>query len=510
MLLKLIEPIDRIIDRISMYRLLIYYLVGLLLVAIVLSIFHILHFNPFYILISAVVLVLTCWIVNRILAKIFQAPINPESAILTGLILSLIIAPKPTGFSFLFLLAVSGLAMASKYILTINRKHVFNPAAIAVVLTALGPKQSADWWVGTASMLPFVIIGGVLLVRKIRRGQMVLVFLIATTIATVLLPSGGAPVFEALKNMVLNSSAFFLGFVMLTEPYTSPATKNKQIIYAIIVGVILAPQFHIGSYYSTPEVALIIGNLYAYISGSKIKLFPTLARKYKVASDTAEFEFVPDQAIDYKPGQYMEFTLPHEAADNRGVRRYFTLSSSPTEDKIKIGVKFYEVSSTYKSALIDINQSTPIVASQLAGDFVLPNNHQQKLLFIAGGIGITPFRSMIKYLIDNNEQRDIVLLYSASSVKQLAYLKDLEESRNKLGIKIYYVISKDDGNLPDEDYFIAGRINNQLIRSLVPDCDQRMIYISGTHPMVESLQESLPHIGVKFRNIKVDYFPGYI
>jgi len=510
MLLKLIEPIDRLIDRISMYRLLIYYLVGLLIVAIILSIFHVLHFNPFYILISATVLVIACWLINKILARIFNAPVNPESAILTALILSLIVAPKPTGFSFLFLLAVSGLAMASKYLLTVKSKHIFNPAAIAVVLTAIGPKQSADWWVGTASMLPFVIIGGVILVRKIRRGQMVLVFLIATTLATIILPSSGAPLIEALKNMVLNSSAFFLGFVMLTEPYTSPSTKNKQIIYAIIVGVILAPQFHIGSYYSTPEVALIIGNIYAYISGSKIKLFPVLARKYKVASDTAEFEFVPDQAINYKPGQYMEFTLPHPGSDNRGVRRYFTLSSSPTEKNIKIGVKFYEESSTYKTALIDIKNSTPIVAAQLAGDFTLPNDKTKKLLFIAGGIGVTPFRSMIKYLIDNNDKRDIVMLYSANSVKQLAYIHDLEDARNKLGIKVHYVVSGRDQNLPDDEYYATGRINNQLIRSYVPDCDDRKIYISGSHPMVESLQESLPHIGVKFNNIKVDYFPGYI
>jgi Na+-transporting NADH:ubiquinone oxidoreductase subunit NqrB len=75
-----------------------------------------------------------------------------------------------------FLLAASGLAMASKYILTINKKHLFNPVAIAVALTALGPRQSANWWIGTSVMLPYVLIGGVLLVRKIRRGRMVFLF----------------------------------------------------------------------------------------------------------------------------------------------------------------------------------------------------------------------------------------------------------------------------------------------------------------------------------------------
>jgi len=510
MWLKIIEPIDKIIDQISMYRLLMYYLVALIVVAIFFSTVHVMHFNPVYIALSAVILVAVCWLINKILAAIFNAPINPESAILTGLILALIVPPKPTGFSLLFLIAVAGLAMASKYILTINNKHIFNPAAIAVVLTALGPKQSADWWIGTASMLPFVIVGGILITRKVRREQMVIIFLIATALATAFLPiAGGGNITVDLKNMVLNSAAFFLGFVMLTEPYTSPTTRNKQIYYAIIVGVILAPQFHIGSYYSTPEIALIIGNIYAYISGSKTKLFPTLQRKYKISGDSAEFAFAMDQPLEYQPGQYMEFTLPHAKIDKRGARRYFTLSSSPTENNLKIGVKFYEESSSYKSALLDIEKETPIVASNLAGDFVMPKDTKQKLVFIAGGIGITPFRSMVKYLIDVKERRDIILIYSANSEKDFAYKDILEEARHSLGLKVLYLVT---GPLTgaNKPFTVKGHLSGELIKHYVPDLKQRVFYISGTHSMVESLEESLLALGIKHSNIKIDFFPGYV
>lgn len=384
MLFKLVELIDKLIDSITMYRLLMYYLIFLLLAAIGFSASGIIHYSATGIAISALILVFACWIINKILAAIFDAPTNPESSILTGLILALIIPPSPGGLGFLFLLAASGLAMASKYILASGRKHIFNPAAIAVVLTAIGPRQSASWWVGTASLLPFVIIGGVLVMRKVRREHMIVAFLIATTLVTAALSlATGGHVMTDLKNMVLYSSVFFLGFVMLTEPYTSPTVRTKQIWYAVIVGAIMAPQVHIGSYYSTPEIALVIGNLFAFVTGNNTKLFPTLFRKYKIAENTAEFSFIPDEKLEYKPGQYMEFTLPHDKPDSRGVRRYFTLSSSPTEEQVKIGVRFYDEGSTYKAALIDIDQNTPIVASQLGGDFVMPDDPSIKLCFAA-------------------------------------------------------------------------------------------------------------------------------
>ena len=506
---KVLDLIDSLVDRLSMYRLLLYYLLGLVLVAIILSAVGVMHYSALDIGASAAVLVFACWAINRILATIFDAPINPESSILTGLILALIVPSKPTGFGLLFLIAVSGLAMASKYLLAIRSKHIFNPAAIAVVLTAFGPHQSASWWVATASMLPFVLIGGVLLVRKLRRGPMVIAFLLATTIATgVFSLIGGSNLGFNLQNMILNSAVLFLGFVMLTEPYSSPSTRANQLWYAVIVGVVLAPQFHIGHDYSTPEFALIIGNIFAYLVSSKVKLFPTLYRKYKIARDTAEFEFVPHVPLSYLPGQYMEFTLPHDHPDSRGSRRYFTLSSSPTEDKLKVGVKFYDVSSSYKSALIDIDQNSQVVAAQLAGDFVLPKAKQDKLVFIAGGIGITPFRSMIKYLIDTNDRRDIILLYGVREEVDIAYRNLFEEARTRLGIKSYYVLSGSNARITLANT-LTGKINARVIKSIVPDINERHFYISGTHQMVEAIQATLHHSGVNRANIKIDFFPGY-
>ena len=505
----MLRRIDSFIDNISMYRLLLYYLGALLLVAIGLSLFKDLHYNAAYIAISTGILVAACWAINHIFAYIFNAPINGESSLITAFILALIITPQPTGYGITFLLAASGLAMASKYILTINEKHIFNPAAIAVALTALGPKQSASWWVATAPMLPYVLIGGLLIMRKIRRERMVLTFLIATSVATTIYSlQAHTSVSTGLHDMLISSPVLFLAFVMLTEPLTSPPTKAKQTWYAILVGVLVPPQAHILSYYSTPELALLIGNVFAYIVSPKVKLFPVLKQKIKIARDTLDFVFTPDRALAYQPGQYIEWTLQHKPTDSRGSRRFFTLASSPTEPDIRIGVKFYEQGSTFKQALGSMTPETYIVASQVAGDFVLPKNQSKKLVFIAGGIGITPFRSMVKYLIDTEQTRTVTLLYSARTQADFAYKDVFEEARQAIGLKTTYTVT-DREDEPEDANTITGPITAALIQRTVPDYQERIFYISGTHHMVEDVQDILKTLNVHHKNIKIDFFPGY-
>ncbi len=507
----MLNLIDKLLNHITMYKLLLYYLIALIMAAIMLSLFGVLHYSAMAIVVSTVVLVVTCWLVNQIFAVTFEAPTNVESVYITALILALIISPL-TSYSVInisFLIAAGSLAMASKYLLTINKKHLFNPAAVAVALTALGPHQSANWWVGTTALLPYVLIGGLLLARKIRREQMVFTFFLSVLAATTLYSLiDKLNVASSINKTLLTSAMFFLGFVMLTEPLTTPPTARKQTWYAILTGFLFPPQFHIFSLYSTPELALIASNAFAYVLSPKTKLFPVIKQKLRITPDTVDFIFNPGRRLAYQPGQYMEWTLPHEDIDNRGNRRYFTLASSPTEEDIRIGIKFYERSSSYKDAMLDLVPDTPIVASQLAGDFVLPKDSVQKLVFIAGGIGITPFRSMVKYLLDTKQSRSITLLYSARTQKDFAYKDIFEQARIVMGLNVIYAVT--DENITNHDKSThLGRINANLIKRAVPDYKNSLFYISGTSAMVKAMRSILTKIGVPGRQIKVDYFSGY-
>ncbi len=216
------KTIDNLLNRITMYRLVLYYLIFLLSAAFILTGFGVLQYDVFGLLLSIGFLIAVCWIVNWIFARTFRVPTNVESVYITALILALIITPVQSPKDLWFLGWAGVLAMASKYILAIGRKHIFNPAAFAVALTYFTLNQSASWWVGNAAMLPFVLVGGYLVARKLERTQLVLSFLItavATSIGIFIFIGGD--LFSTLQKILLYSPLFFFAFIILTEPLTT-------------------------------------------------------------------------------------------------------------------------------------------------------------------------------------------------------------------------------------------------------------------------------------------------
>lgn len=516
MLNKFTDFLDKLIDSITMYRLLLYYLLSILALATIFSTVHIIHYNPLYIILSAVIFVIACYLINKILAVIFSAPANPESSIITALILALIIEPKPTGYSLLFILAASGLAMASKYLLTRYNQNIFNPAALAVFLTAIGPHQSANWWVGTASLAPFVFGFGVLVVRKIHREKMVGMFYLVAIGATIIFSLfGSTSLVTNVKFLILDSAVLFLGVVMLTEPYTSPNKPKNQLIYAAIVGLLLAPQFHIGHLYPSPEFALLVGNLLVVLIEPKVKLYLTLKRKYVINDNSVEFEFAPNRPLKYLPGQYMELTLPHERTDQRGSRRFLSLSSSPTEPYLKFAARFYDESSSFKASLIDIDQNTIITAGNLAGQFTLPEDTHYNLCFIAGGIGITPYKSMLQYIVDKNLPIKVSLIYLVPTIEDIAYKDFFDKLNNSYAnIAVYYIVKQPPKDKKDLAHHYFGlRLSRSNLGNFLPvkqaNPHNLMFYLSGSRSLVVSMREILFSANVSEANIKQDYFSGY-
>ncbi len=500
--------LDYILNRITMYRLVLYVLLLLLSIAVVYSFFGLLPYDPISIVESALFLTIIGYITNYVFSRVFETPVNIESVYITALILALIITPPQTFQAFIFLGWAAVWAMASKFIFSLHRKHIFNPAAIAVVVTAFGLGLSATWWVGTAAMLPFVVVGGLLIVRKIQREDMVFTFFITVIVSSIGLGlmRNSNPI-DILTQLFFHSSMLFFAFIMLTEPLTMPSRKNQQLWFAVLVGVLFLPQIHLGSIYSTPELALVIGNLFAYIVSPKAKLFLKVKEIITVAPGVIDFVFETKHKLHYLPGQYMEWTLGHGNVDSRGVRRYFTLASSPTEDTVRLGVKFYKTKSSYKSAMVDLNKDTVIVAHQLAGDFVMPEDKTKKLAFIAGGIGVTPFRSMVKYVSDKKEKRDIVLLYSNKTAEEIAYKEIFDEAEKTIGLRTVYTVT-DREQTPSHWNGMVGRVGTQMVKDAIPDYMERTFYLSGTNSMVDGLEKVLKELGVASKYIKKDFFPG--
>lgn len=505
----MIKLLDSFLDKITMYRLVLYVLIALSASASTFGFLGIIPFSGLSIIASVVFLLVMSWATNLLFAKAFNAPFNIESFYITALILMLIVSPAQDLKDFMFLGWVAILAMASKYILAINRKHIFNPAAFAVALTSVTIFRSASWWVGTSVMLPFVIIGGFMIIRKLRYESLVISFIVVSILTTVLFSLGRGNVLITLKQIFIGSPILFFAFIMLTEPATLPPTKNLKVLYGGIIGFLFAPQTHLGSYFFTPETALLIGNIFSYLVSPKKKLLLNLWQKNIISPDTLEFIFKPVSKFVYTPGQYMEWTLDHDNPDSRGNRRFFTLASSPSEENLRLGIKFQENGSSFKNAFKNLDDKTAVMAGQLAGDFTLPKDLNKKIVFLAGGIGITPFRSILKYMTDTGQRRDIILFYSNKRKEDIVYKDVIDQAEKYMGIKVIYSLT--DTETPPEDWSgNLGRIDSNVIVKEVPDYKERLFYLSGPHAMVTSYEITLKDLGVRGGWIKKDYFPGFV
>lgn len=503
----MLKSIDRITDRVTMYRLVLYYLVALWGGTYLLGLVHLTGIDPGALSFSLILIVCTCWGANAIFCKVFGAVPNVESVFITALILALIIDPAgPANTQGIGLMVFASIwAMASKFVLSLRRRHIFNPAAIGVALPGLLMGQAASWWIaGEAWLLPVMILGGVLLVRKLRRFDLVAAFM-AANLLVLLANSAPADYVSQVQFTLLHTPFFFLAFVMLTEPLTAPQDRVWRIAYGVLVGILVFPKVHLGDFYFSPEVALLVGNVLTLLVSPKGRVLLTLERVEQAAEGAYDFIFRPDRPFAFAPGQFLEWTLPVSHPDNRGNRRYFTIASAPDEPQVRLGVKFYPRASAFKRDLAEMLPGGQIVASQLAGSFVLPKNPDRKLVFIAGGIGITPFRSMLKYLLDSRERRDIIVLYGNETGDDIAYENVLAECDRQLGIPTYHALRNPRENRPG---FHKGVIDEAMIRRCVPDYRERLFYISGPQAMVIAHRRLLSRMGIPFWHIKTDFFPG--
>jgi len=222
------------------------------------------------------------------------------------------------------------------------------------------------------------------------------------------------------------------------------------------------------------------------------------------AKNIISFWFRPERQPDFNAGQFIEMHLPHPKPDDRGQNRWFTLSSSPTDlPLVSITTKFAAGrSSTFKSALRELKPGDNVEISDPMGDFVLPKDKGIPLVFVAGGIGITPFHSIVKFLHDENEKRDIQFVYALRDKSEQVFDKLL----SSYPLKQYSVVFQE-GHL-DQSHE-TGNLSAKRILKLTGKVGDKLIYISGPEVMVEAFYKDLQSLGVPKSQLVGDYFPNY-
>jgi ferredoxin-NADP reductase/Na+-translocating ferredoxin:NAD+ oxidoreductase RnfD subunit len=498
--------IDNLLNRVTMYRLVVYVLIAFSALSIIFAFFGKLSASPTELVISLFLILVSAYVTDRGFGKFFNVTTNMESSLITALILFLIMQPADSVMTGFVLALAGAISSASKFIVARSGKHIFNPAAFAAAVLSLTGLGATTWWIGSSMMWPFTLILGLAVVRKIRRFPLFITFvLVGVMLQYLLFLSAHQPVILGMQHALLASPFIFLATIMLTEPATMPPRRNLQIVFAAIVAVFYVMAWEIGPFIIYPEVALLLGNIFAYIVSPKFKVKLQLKEVQQISDRVYNYVFQPERSFDFLPGQYMEWTLAGVPYDSRGNRRTFTIASSPTESEVHLGLKYYEPASAYKVAFQELKPGDVVYAGQLAGNFTLKGKNNQKLAFIAGGIGITPFRSMIKYLTDKNIASDIILLYAVSDPHEFAYFEQFKEAR-AIGVKIIPIVTSLSYN---SSSFVTSKLNSELIAQLVSDYSEREFYISGPSVLVDASKEYLKNLGVANNKIKTDHFSGY-
>lgn len=236
-------------------------------VSIVLSYLDYLGFTWTELVFSLVVLVATSFAAHLVLASSFSKRASLDSSLITGLILYFVLAPIKDGQDVITAIFAALLAVASKFLLVSKKRHIFNPAAFSLVLLGLLGIGSGTWWVANVYLLPFIVLLGLMVGHKMRRFPMILTFIVASVVSILFFNFRLADsVFELMLEALTSWPIIFFAFVMLTDPKTSPRFKNLQVMYAGIVGLLFGVPFHVGPIFPTPEMLLLVGNVFTFFT----------------------------------------------------------------------------------------------------------------------------------------------------------------------------------------------------------------------------------------------------
>jgi len=498
-----------------MYRLVLYCLIALFIETELLSLLGVIPEQPLAILLSGIVLVGFSYS-NWIFALLFHVKPHAESALITGLLLLFIFEPvNPTAstawLSYLGLAVAAIIAEASMFLLAFRGRHVFNAAAVgAFVVTLIVPfGDFAAWWLASPWLLPVTLVLGFAVLYRTRRLLMAGVFVVAVFFLTFWVygyGNAGYSLGQVLALPFVSFSTLFFAAFMLSEPLTLPPRRWQQLVEALVVAVIFTLPFSIGLFSTTtPQFALLVGNLLAFVVGQRRGIRLDFMGREKLTPTSWELSFRPQRPVAFRAGQYMELTIPHRGADSRGLRRIFSIASSPSEDGvIRFGLNTAEKSSSFKSALIALEPGEIVSATSVGGDFLLPRDATRNLLFVAGGIGITPFISQLEHLSKTDDARDVVVLYSASSPDELAY----KDRLNDLGFPVLVVAPSAPKPLPKNwTYLGAAPLDAASLLAAVPDVASRAALVSGPPAFVHALRQALRRAGA--HSVRTDFFTGY-
>lgn len=492
------------LGRLSMYRLVVVVLAVLAAYSVVLGALGLLPFGAPAMLSSLLVCLAASYGLNRVVAAAAGVKPQADSALITGLLLYFLFWPSLAPVDLAVTALACTAATLSKYLVALHGRHAFNPAALGTFVIGLTGWGAATWWVGTPAMLWIVLPGALLVLYRVQRLAMAGLFAVVAlgVSIAVVAQMGVSPLSSLWQAISQGPLVFFAGF-MLSEPLTMPGRRSYQFGYAAVIGAAYALPFALGPVSNSPELALLVGNVLAFAFGLTRGVGLRFVERRELTPTSHEFVFVPSRRVRFAPGQYAELSLPGGGLAGAGSRRTFSFTSAPSSDLVAFGVSTAAPISRSKRSLLDLAPNERVYLAAVGGDFVLPRSVDEPLLLVAGGIGITPFASILRAARSSGEARDVVLVASVPSPAELGFAGLLKAS----GARV--IVRTSDGGAPADFAEDAGSapFTAARFRELVPDLDSRTAYVSGPPSFVGAVARELREAGV--HHVRRDAFSGY-
>jgi ferredoxin-NADP reductase len=232
-----------------------------------------------------------------------------------------------------------------------------------------------------------------------------------------------------------------------------------------------------------------------------------IKEKQEVAKGTLLVTFdLLGEEVDFQPGQYFWVELPDIGHDDeRGLRRHITVVTSPNERGV-LGLCTRLRDTAFKRTLAELEVGAEVDVEHPKGDYVLPSETDRPYVFIAGGIGITVFRCMLRYIVEEGLAHRVTLVYSNRDRESAAFLDELAEiERENENIRVVLVMTDDAGWEGEKRRIDADVLRDHLDGELV----DYVFLAAGPPGMVEAMETVLREAGVPEDQVHLSRFAGY-
>lgn len=225
-----------------------------------------------------------------------------------------------------------------------------------------------------------------------------------------------------------------------------------------------------------------------------------------IAEQTLSFTIELEEPLGFRAGQSCDLILSSPPYDEaKGALRTFTIASPPAEEP-RLTFATRQTGSAFKRSIADAATGLAVEVDGPWGDFLLHDDPARPAVFLAGGIGITPFRSMIADAIDRHLPHRLTLFYSSRTAATAAFLDEiLGWERSQPNLRVIATITGD----PPAAVARSGRLTSELIAEHVEREGRPVYYAAGTEAFVAAMRAALESIGVAADDIRTDEFPGY-